>query len=125
VRAKEPPPITTSWQEIRIPLEKFKGVDLSHLEAIQVVFEWEEMSGTIYIPEIYFEKNALNSTSNLTQTEEVVTDSQQLSHTSSNVNCFKNTFYAQNIILYVIGIIGMGIIVFYTANRRRGKNGEN
>jgi RHS repeat-associated protein len=57
VRAKEFAPITTSWQEIYIPLEKFiaQGVDLSHLEAIQIVFEWEEMSGTVYIAEIRFE----------------------------------------------------------------------
>lgn len=57
VRAKEFAPITTSWQEISIPLEKFiaQGVDLSHLEAIQIVFEWEEMSGTAYLTEIRFE----------------------------------------------------------------------
>lgn len=57
VRAKEFAPITTSWQEIYIPLEKFiaQGVDLSHLEAIQIVFEWEEMSGTVYIADIRFE----------------------------------------------------------------------
>lgn len=57
VRAKEYAPITSSWQEICIPLDRFasQGVDLSHLEAIQIVFEWEEMSGTIYISEIRFD----------------------------------------------------------------------
>lgn len=57
LRSKEFAPITTTWQEIRIPLERFtsQGVDISHLEAIQVVFEWEDMSGTIYIAEMRFE----------------------------------------------------------------------
>jgi RHS repeat-associated protein len=59
VRAMELPPITTSWQEIYIPLEKFasQGVDLSHLEALQLDFEWEKMEGTIYIGEIRFSEN--------------------------------------------------------------------
>jgi hypothetical protein len=57
LRAKEFSPITTSWQEVRIPLEIYssKGIDLSHLQAFQLDFEWEEMSGTIYISEIRFE----------------------------------------------------------------------
>ena len=57
LRAGEFPVLTTSWQEIRLPLRKFasQGVDLSHLEALQFDFEWEETSGTIYIAEIRFE----------------------------------------------------------------------
>jgi hypothetical protein len=56
VRAKDILALTTSWQEIYLPLESFasQGVDLSHLEALQIVFEWAEMSGTIYVAEIRF-----------------------------------------------------------------------
>ena len=50
-------PITTSWQKITIPLKDFAGygVDLTHLEELQVVFEWERMSGVIYIDDIRFD----------------------------------------------------------------------
>ena len=48
--------VTTDWQEVTIPLQDFAeyGVDLTHLAALQVVFEWEAMSGTIYIDDIRF-----------------------------------------------------------------------
>ncbi len=61
VRAKEVKAISAEWQNIRIPLEKFstQGVDLSHLESLQLVFEWKEMSGTMYVDEIRFEKNTI------------------------------------------------------------------
>jgi len=57
VRAKEISPITTAWQDIHIALQWYSsiGVDLSHLEKLQFDFEWEEMSGTIYISQITFE----------------------------------------------------------------------
>ena len=57
VRAKEISPITTEWLDIHIPLQwySYKGVDLSHVEKLQFDFEWEEMSGTIYISQIKFE----------------------------------------------------------------------
>ena len=57
VLAKEMDPVTVSDSVIRIPLSSFssKGVDLSHITSVQLVFEWEEMSGTVYISDIAFE----------------------------------------------------------------------
>jgi len=54
------PALTSEWQEIRLPLSAFAkrspfGVDLSHLVALQIVFEWVSMSGTMYVSEIRFE----------------------------------------------------------------------
>ncbi len=50
-------PTTASWQKVTIPLKDFAdyGVDLTHLEELQVVFEWERMSGAIYIDDIRFD----------------------------------------------------------------------
>ena len=49
--------ITGSWQELILPLDLYrkKGIDLSQLETLQLVFEWKEMNGTIYIDKIWFE----------------------------------------------------------------------
>jgi RHS repeat-associated protein len=46
--------IKTDWQEVRIPLRDYavSGVDLTHLSELLVFFEWEEMSGTIYLDDI-------------------------------------------------------------------------
>jgi hypothetical protein len=46
--------VTRSWQRVDIPLEHFarQGIDLAHLAYFQVVFEWEEMAGTIYLDDI-------------------------------------------------------------------------
>ena len=51
--------LKTTWQTVNIPLAEFKeaGVDLSHLEELQISFEWERMSGTIYIDDIQFQKS--------------------------------------------------------------------
>jgi hypothetical protein len=48
--------VTTDWQEVTIPLSVFAeyGVDLTHLAELQFVFEWEKMSGTIYLDDIQF-----------------------------------------------------------------------
>ena len=48
---------TAGWQPVRIPLSAFAegGVDLTHLIWFQIVFEWGNMSGTIYIDDIRFE----------------------------------------------------------------------
>jgi len=56
VRSKELPPLTTEWQDLRIPLETYakQGLDLSHLDQLQIDFEWEDMSGTIYVSKVYF-----------------------------------------------------------------------
>ncbi len=48
--------ITTSWQKVTIPLGEFtnQGIDLTHLQEVQIVFEWEDMSGTIWIDNLEF-----------------------------------------------------------------------
>ena len=48
--------VSTEWQSVTIPLEAFAkhGVDLTHLEELQVVFEWEQMSGTLYLDDVWF-----------------------------------------------------------------------
>ena len=50
--------VTTEWQSVTIPLEVFAshGVDLTHLEEFQVVFEWEQMSSTLYFDDVWFGK---------------------------------------------------------------------
>lgn len=57
VLAKDMDAVTADGSLIRIPLSEFsrKGVDLSHVSSVQLVFEWEEMSGTVYISDIAFE----------------------------------------------------------------------
>jgi len=49
--------VTTAWQEVRIPLSDFENgiVDLTDVAWFQIVFEWENMCGTIYIDDIRFE----------------------------------------------------------------------
>jgi hypothetical protein len=58
MRAKEIPKVKQEWQTIRLPLAHYakQGVDLSHLEAVALVFEWDEQSGTVYIDDIEFER---------------------------------------------------------------------
>ncbi len=48
--------ITKDWKTVTIPLKDFAeyGVDLTHLAELQMVFEWDKMSGTIYIDDIMF-----------------------------------------------------------------------
>ena len=48
--------ITKDWRKVTIPLRDFSdfGVDLSHVEEFQLAFEWEKMSGTVYISDIRF-----------------------------------------------------------------------
>jgi RHS repeat-associated protein len=111
VRAKEFSPLTTSWQEIRIPLEKYasQGVDLSHLEAIQIVFEWEKMEGTIYVSEIYFEENNQGEMVSIpTQTSEFgVKETSEL----KNVN---STTINPYLFLLVLILSSLGLGVRYT-----------
>jgi hypothetical protein len=56
VNATDYASITTNWQVIEIPLSDFgeQGIDLAQLEYLQIAFEWEEMSGTIYLDDIRF-----------------------------------------------------------------------
>jgi hypothetical protein len=46
--------VQKSWKYVSIPLRDFAdhGVDLTHIEGIQFVFEWNEMSGTIWLDNI-------------------------------------------------------------------------
>ena len=46
--------LTTDWQTISIPLSEFSeyGLDLTHLSALQVIFEGHPMSGTVYLDDI-------------------------------------------------------------------------
>lgn len=48
--------VSTEWQRVAIPLFAFssQGVDLSNLQSLELVFEWEKMSGTIYLDNIEF-----------------------------------------------------------------------
>ena len=48
--------VTREWQEVTIPLKDFSefGVDLTHIQELAFVFEWEKMSGTIYIDDVRF-----------------------------------------------------------------------
>jgi len=50
--------VSTEWQIVSIPLDDFAnpGVDLTHIEEFQVVFEWEQMSSTLYLDDIWFGK---------------------------------------------------------------------
>lgn len=53
--------ITKDWKDVSVPLEVFarQGVDLSHLEELQLVFEWQQMSGTVYIDDIRLTQSEL------------------------------------------------------------------
>jgi hypothetical protein len=48
--------ISSSWQKVSIPLSEFstQGVDITHLEAFEMVFEWDRMSGIIFIDNLAF-----------------------------------------------------------------------
>ncbi len=48
--------ITTEWREIAIPLADLaaEGIDLTHLAALELVFEWEKMSGALFVDDIRF-----------------------------------------------------------------------
>jgi hypothetical protein len=56
-RPREYGSIRKEWDVMRIPLHLFsgQGVDLSHLKALQLDFEWVPMSGTIYLGSIAFD----------------------------------------------------------------------
>ena len=49
--------VTTEWQQARIPLNVFAshGVNLMRLRFFQVVFEHDNLTGTVYVDEIRFE----------------------------------------------------------------------
>lgn len=141
LRAEQFPVLTTSWQEIRLPLEKFasQGIDLSHLEALQVVFEWEEMSGTIYIAGIHFEGTASSEAiPSATQTEgDPAAEAEESASLISNhplvsgkdvpqLNAEMETFATEtssrNTALIgsgLIVIVGLGFVLIYMIRRRK------
>jgi uncharacterized protein (TIGR03437 family) len=52
--------VSKAWQRITIPVRAFEehGVDLSHIQELQLAFEWEKMSGTIYVADVRAEGDA-------------------------------------------------------------------
>jgi hypothetical protein len=58
IRAKEIPTLKQDWQKIRLPLARYgeEGVDLSRLDTVSLVFEWNEQTGTVYVDDIEFER---------------------------------------------------------------------
>jgi exo-beta-1,3-glucanase (GH17 family) len=46
--------VSDAWRFINIPLDEFgrHGVDLTHVAELQVVFEWERMSGAVLVDDI-------------------------------------------------------------------------
>ena len=46
--------IDTQWRVLEIPLRDFaaKGIDLTHVESLEFVFEWDRMSGSISVDDI-------------------------------------------------------------------------
>ena len=63
LRATKVGKATTEWQDQRLPLSFFadRGVDISHLHSLQVVFEWKEQSGTVYLDDVQFISDKENS----------------------------------------------------------------
>jgi hypothetical protein len=136
IRAIEFPALTTSWQEIYLPLENFasQGIDLSHLDALQIVFEWEEMSGTIYVAEIRFGGAAPAGTLPApAQTGEATGEPEELQEvplahplatTLGEPTPQANPEASDNGLLYLFGVglavaIGLGSVVVYRVRRQR------
>jgi hypothetical protein len=48
--------LNTSWQRVAIPIEDFAhtGLNTASLLYLEIVFEWQQMAGTIYIDDIAF-----------------------------------------------------------------------
>jgi hypothetical protein len=46
--------VTNGWTRVKIPLQDFQGVDLTELSLFKVAFEWQKMSGTVYLDDIRF-----------------------------------------------------------------------
>jgi hypothetical protein len=126
VRAKDFLALTTAWQEIYLPLEDYaaQGVDLSHLEALQVVFEWEEMSGTIYIAEIRLDNSAPGGvTSDSAQTEETPSNSASGEDTAPSSPGFPDATQRSQYVGIVAGMIaiaGVGLALYVVCRRRAG-----
>lgn len=48
--------LTTDWQTVSLPLDTFvlQGVDITNLLNLEIVFEWEDRSGTVYLDDVQF-----------------------------------------------------------------------
>jgi hypothetical protein len=51
--------ISTNWTAVRVPLQAFKGLMLTHLDKIKFVFEWEPMNGAIFLDDLRFVADTL------------------------------------------------------------------
>ena len=49
--------INAEWRVIRIPIRDFadRGIDITHVESIEFVFEWDRMSGAICLDDVSFQ----------------------------------------------------------------------
>lgn len=52
-------PVGQTWTPVRIPLSAFTGVTLTRLSSVQIAFEYEPMTGTIYLDDLRFEADSL------------------------------------------------------------------
>jgi hypothetical protein len=52
-------PIATDWTPVRVPLQAFEGVALMDLSKIKFIFEWEPMTGTIFLDDLRFVADTL------------------------------------------------------------------
>ncbi len=51
--------IATDWTPVRIPLQAFEGLALTDLTKVKFVFEWEPMTGIIYLDNLRFVADTL------------------------------------------------------------------
>jgi len=51
--------ISTDWTAVRVPVQAFEGLMLTDLDKIKFVFEWEPMSGAIFLDDLRFVANTL------------------------------------------------------------------
>ena len=49
--------VGTEWSVIRIPIRDFadRGIDITHVESLEFVFEWDRMSGAICLDDVSFQ----------------------------------------------------------------------
>lgn len=48
--------ITSGWTVVSLPLSDFaaRGIDLTHVESLEMTFEWDRMSGTLWVDDVGF-----------------------------------------------------------------------
>ena len=52
-------PISTEWAPVRIPLHAFREISLTDLTKLKFVFEWEPMTGTVFLDNLRFVADTL------------------------------------------------------------------